>query len=453
MALQGKAILELAREKKVNNRIRREVVNRVEHKNDITALVDGIINEGNFFNAISASKILPIKQWFEGCLLTDIVNDKNIMMIAGNSNVVAQASNDAYTGTNTKRGSYNANESGLITNGWRNVFDWSTSQGNGTIASVCLCKAFVGAAEISNSLALEGGAPISEILGNASANSSALQNIQIIDYENEVGYEVNYTSGTITVNEYELNTKEYKLLGGVSDVIALKATHTISQTVNAFNSYTSSLSFTGSHIHILTWVRNSGTLYDYAINISNWSCTATTHTYSGVQFQDSASTLKDVLPIINGYIYAYASSGRKIVKCSLSNDADVTEYSNPLYAIEGLTDAEYNGGSVILPNGDWYKFPREINQQATNASCLYSHNGQFYVARTVSQTYYGAYQNYGMMSTNYGTILHRNRGGNFGYSIQALYPYVSTVANLEEAVTKSADLTMKLTYEITEASA
>ena len=76
--LQGKAILELAREKKVNNRIRREVVKRVEQKNDITALVDGIINEGNFFNAISNSKILPVKQWFEGCLLTDIVNDKDI---------------------------------------------------------------------------------------------------------------------------------------------------------------------------------------------------------------------------------------------------------------------------------------------------------------------------------------------------------------------------------------
>ena len=30
------------------------------------------------------------------------------------------------------------------------------------------------------------------------------------------------------------------------------------------------------------------------------------------------------------------------------------------------------------------------------------------------------------------------------------YPYVSTVNNLDEAVTKSADLTMKLTYEITE---
>ena len=43
MALQGKAILELAREKRINNRIRREVVKRVEHKNDITALVDGII--------------------------------------------------------------------------------------------------------------------------------------------------------------------------------------------------------------------------------------------------------------------------------------------------------------------------------------------------------------------------------------------------------------------------
>jgi hypothetical protein len=36
--------------------------------------------------------------------------------------------------------------------------------------------------------------------------------------------------------------------------------------------------------------------------------------------------------------------------------------------------------------------------------------------------------------------------------LETAFPWLSTINNLDEAVIKSADLTMKLTYEITESS-
>jgi hypothetical protein len=81
---------------------------------------------------------------------------------------------------------------------------------------------------------------------------------------------------------------------------------------------------------------------------------------------------------------------------------------------------------------------------------VYQHNGRFY--RVYAHRFGGAADagGYAMNVTGKGSVIASYHASETS-SIQlcTFFPYVSTVNNLEEAVTKSADLTMKLTYEIT----
>ena len=454
--LQGNTILEFAREKRINNRIKREVVKRIEKHNDITPLYENLLNDGDFNNSILPSKLFPASRFFAGCHLTDNTNVASLAMIAGNSNITAQAGDDAYSGDNLRRGSYNTNESGIITGGIRRVWDWSTSQGNGTIASVCLTTAQLGKADFSKTYVPADADVAFERLSEERGflvDESTIGNCSIIDIERNRAYGVTYDNGTITVKEFEINGTERSLL--VPNAAGyLLASHTISQSVLNYSKTTASVSYTGDYIHLLTFSSESNILNDYAIKLSDWSCSYTQHTYSGVSFTalTTANTMKnlykDAMPIIDSYVYAISDSGSKIVKCSLTDDIVVAEYSNPLHTVSGR---DGNGASVILPNGDFYKFDNPNNQAPVINSCLYFHNGEFYIAKNISfSSRYNCAQS--MNSNDYGSIIGLGLSTYSEYDsayIDLAFPYVSTVNNLDEAVKKAADLTMKLTYEIT----
>ena len=456
----GNTILEFAREKKVNNRVKREVVRRVEKHNNITPWISDLLHQGNYCQIIDPSKMLPLSQFVNGCLLTDKANDPTLSMIAGDSEITAQASNDSYSGTYSKRGTFNAIESGLITNGIRNVWDWGTAYGNGPIASVCCTRSEFGKTELGAIAAIpDTDAIASFILGGAGSygwydsDDNTLGRCQIIDYANERGYYVSYSSGTITIEVYRVPTLHLHLTDARFNAELIE-THTISQTVDNWDCRSASISFTGSAIHILTWTRNTGSLKDYAISLSDLdTITVTSHTYSGITFNDSyeawrtrGDVRKDILLIIGNYVWGL--SGSKIAKCNLlgNNDADVTVYDNPL----GTVSTYQNGSFVYLPNGDWYKTNIDSNPSSSPVETIYQHNGNFY--RVYAHRWGGASDSggYAMNVTGKGGVLASYRRADAS-SIQlcTFFPYVSTVNNLEEAVTKSADLTMKLTYEIT----
>lgn len=61
----------------------------------------------------------------------------NIWPRKGNK-MIGQAANFAYSGSNVRAGSYNPTESGPVENGYRYVWDFTTSQANGQISCACL---------------------------------------------------------------------------------------------------------------------------------------------------------------------------------------------------------------------------------------------------------------------------------------------------------------------------
>lgn len=479
--LQGNTILEFAREKRINNRIKREVVNRIEKHNAITPFVQDAITKGNFNMSIPNSSIMPLYQWFDGCVLTSGTNDASLGMIAQNSDIVACAGNTADSGsTDTRRGALNTTETADITGGRRFVWDWGTDRGNGLIQSIGLTRSALAIAELSQTVAPSAN-PINPILATITTGGvNSIANMTIIDYEKSVGYLVTYNNG-IVVTEYPLSTKAIKLIGSPYlktigyDGNVVSTTHNISNSTISNPSPdigNTSISYTGSHIHWIIW--SGATIKDYVINTSTWELDSSygtsgviTRTFTGVTFanihyyyQYNQHYKKDICPIIGNYVWCVGTVGGviKMLKCNLlgSSATEIFEYDNLFRTVLGMSDASYcNGVSVVLPNGDFIKTTATHDGETGDTSALYYHNDKFYLTRFNPDTNDGGYNSYrgiGMNANPYGTMLSTGYSTNGGPIVQFgfIHAFISTCNNLDAAVTKSADLTMKLVYDITE---
>jgi len=450
--LKGHARLELMR----NGRI----VHREEKDNTITPWMANCINRGNLNFMMSPDKIVPLKQWFAGCLLTDIENDTSISMIAHNAKVIAQASNNAYTGTNLRRGSFNTNESGDVPGGYRFVWDWTTSQGNGEIKSVCLTRPVFGATDITEDFSAP-DATCMEFMSSKYVRSARFQGPFILDYDREKVFTIRYdgTSGNekIIIDEYLINTYRYHLTGKLGDAVSLTASHKISQAVAGYDVNTTSVSYTGDYFYIFRITNGGNTMDEYKISVADWTCIKTSHTYTGVSFykhdgQNTGYLLKDIMPVISGYVFAYSYYNQKIYKINLSNDADIVEYDNPVAHVD--TSTRWNGPSILLPNGDFYKFSNIFADGSSAAT--YYHDGKFFrvMGNAINGNDWGeGYPN--LAGGSNGTIISTTTTDDASpngqaWEILTMYPYVSTVANLQNKVVKSYDLTMKLTYTVAE---
>ena len=433
--LHGHTQLDLLRDGKV--------VHRIEKDNTITGWIGNALSAGNFFNQIATNKIYPLSQWFSGCFLTDSANDATTSILAGNTNIVAQGGDDAYSGSNTKRGSFNAIESGSgVNNGKcfiRNVWDWNTSQGNcasgQSIASVCLTRGTLGKLQVydSQSDATSDGETNTFFEKLSSADFSIVGSPNIIDYENERAYKVTYDeSSTITVVEYFINTKLIHLFGTSASAIS-STTHTISQTLADYSGVSDGGRFalgydqTNQVIHVFTWTE-AGKLNDYSLDLSNNTASLSTKTYQGitlgyVKYYGNNRLIQAVL-MDNGYYYI--STSTKIYKLNMTNAADATEYNSPCTSARDAI--------IRLPNGDWYQ------PSYSDDYTIYHHNGSY-------KCVYGSLGKEGGWLSSATAVMHDS-----SYALAALFPFVSTVNNLESGseVRKTSDLSMKLTYTITE---
>lgn len=461
MALQGKLRLDFAREKRVNNRIKREIVNRVEKRNAITPWVQNMIQGGDFGCTLPKEKIMPMTQWFNGCLLTDQSNDPTKMMINGDSNVVAMAGNDAYTGTNAKRGSFNSSLSGRITSpngfwGQRFVWDWSTDKGNGFLGSVCLTRPALAIQELDASLSSTSISSQEVITSFINSNNSPACNfacLSAIDYANDIGYFIWVSNGVIYVDEYQISGTHLHLIG--DPYVATKLTNTPHAiTPTTMNTGTYSASFVNGTLYLLTFSGSKMTIY--TLDLSNDTCTMVERIYDGITFRgitsDGVQVVNDLYPLINGYVWAVNSNG-KMVKLNIAN-TDAQEFTAPIL----FNDNDKNGVCIVLENGDFYK----LQQVRDATTAVYYHNGVFYPAYLTfpnSGGYWYSHDRIHANSTGKGSVVMAS-GGKVEYNqntnnagdltISMIHPFISTCANLDEQVQKTADLTMQLTYEITE---
>jgi hypothetical protein len=150
MALKGKTTFELTN-------VETGEVRKIEDNNMVTKAFEYLFrlnfveSTGNlWFKALgteldnydntSVEHDKVMKMFTGGLVLFDSPLDEDVENIFPPSGVETTGcgATKAYTGLNTMAGSYNVAESGVIENGYKHVWDFGTSQGNGQIACACL---------------------------------------------------------------------------------------------------------------------------------------------------------------------------------------------------------------------------------------------------------------------------------------------------------------------------
>lgn len=476
MALEGRLRLDLSR--------KGQVVKRVEKKNTITSLFQNAVLEGDFQYLCNRSKIVP-ELFFDGCLLTDKANNANLSMIAGDSEIIAQAGNNTYTGTNSKRGSYIPLESSHFTSptdGFTKVWRWDNASGNGRINSVCLCPSAIGIFDFAENTTPPDGNPPNYPLGFSTSGSigddvypKTIGHLTIVDYNRGVGYYLTAKTDLteIYLDEFEVSTTRVRLLSSPDYVVSqIGSRHTY--TING-GLPNPSVSYTGDAIHIMSFENRtinsvpSVVLRDLKIDVedlTNYTELAS-HTYSdvtlctyrgGIQdFEGNILLVKDlfVYDDTNKYVYnlGYVNSVGKMLRFNISQDSNQVKAYDVSFAppLDGESGIQNNGASILLDNGDFFK-TNYLNMASGNY-IYYYHNDKVYavapVYRQGSEAIYSVNGGKGTVFflTNWG----KRAGTNRVYTeLNLFYPYVSTVANLDEEVNKTYDTDMTLTYTVRE---
>ena len=445
-----------------------KVIKSQEHDNAVTPWIANAINKGNFFDSIPSDKEFPLANWFSGVQLLSKNGDATQYMIPSDARVIACANNASGSdSTDLRRGNYNQDSSSVLldddgrVNGYKFVWYWSDTRGNcqadEKIKAVCLTRPDLAIGRYDTD-GLPPDAPICEHF-NTLTVSETLANCQLIDYENETAYAVSVSGTTLTVKSYQLDTKQYHICGvynnsGVMDITRELTSEDYTLLASASNA-TTSVSLVGNIIHVLTW--SGTTVTDYAIDTTDWSESHTSYTFdlgSGISILGgSGNTLKKDLILYDGTDLWIMGSDWNVYKCDTTTPANVEQFTSPI-------QLNTNGCFVKLPNGDIMKLG--YNHEGTNAPALYYHNGVLYAVRMAFGEVSWGWRVSAINVTPYGTVLYSlpysgRYNTDFFMQIGVPQGYVATVWNdtdgggSADQWQKTAGLTMRVIYEITEA--
>lgn len=168
---------------------------------NLYAMLASFASQRNNSSRVEAG--LYVKQphcFTQGLLLFEDEIDEdadNIWPREGNK-MIGQASDSSYSGPNTRAGSYNATESGPVENGYRYVWDFTTSQANGQISCACLTTPWGGGVGAGNDTFYSDFHtyvnPFSSISSQRTPDSQILLTTEgkplLIDYDKKCSYQL-----------------------------------------------------------------------------------------------------------------------------------------------------------------------------------------------------------------------------------------------------------------------
>ena len=482
-----------------------KVYKRVEQKNDVTDLVQDTFLDGNFGYLLQRDKSV-VMDFFDGCLLTDKQNSAALGMLAHDATVIAQAGNDTYTGSNSRRGSYIPLESSVFSDpslGFKKVWKWDNAYGNGRINSVCLAPHETAIFDYqAGALPIDGNPPNKPLgyssITDASASyasefSSSNAHLNIIDYNTGKGYYVclNSDRTALYIDEFEVSCSTVRILGDPDHIVRqIGSRHTIPispalPAPSTFGDFEVTMAYTGNAIHILSFSNftDSGvdkvSILDYKVLTSDLTqfveASPTPKVYSDVwlyPFPSSRDPESNLELIKDGFIYNDTdhylfnigrAGGENGTPSMLRFDLTSTNVKS--YGLSfappnrhGDLNGYLQAPSILLDNGDFYKFLRS-NNTLPNYYSYYYHNDQVFAVSPLSRMMPG---NVKLQAVNGGknTIISNFEvtnntnppSVNLIQQLDNLYPYVSTVANLSTEVVKTYEFDMTLSYSVREST-
>ena len=444
-------------------------VETIEESNMVTNAVNnlfGINPMGIFLNAggqydgqlVWNGNLLPIcPNMIGGILLFPKALEEDVdNLYPGSENLpVAYASNDVNATTNTQRGSMNVTESKVIDNGYRFVWEFTPSQGNGTIAAVGLTSA-KGGANAYGSIA-EDDTPFLQLrkiyIGSLDDDEQGVLFRAVeMDFEKNLLYSIAYESKTVVISKYRIPVFNIGLNEKLNDTtLTLIETKVLScSTFKFYGSYTPYGDFIdgrdGYWYGFSNQQNSSGdaTMLWIRIKKSDFSFTEGEWTLSNAALLAVGSMKVDSYPcrvirsvVRGGYLYVIGYEKTGMYKINISNPADVSfvafGYTSACKPLGGSGSCECYVqliGDLIIG----YDFQIDVNDK---------------VIQTVGTE---RFENIATPLFQYKQFL-TGWGGSYGNEYHFTYlltPYLATINNLSSAVVKNADKTMKITYTITE---
>ena len=412
MAIKGKSVIELYNP---NTKIKQ----RYEDENIVTNAFKYLFGQNYFAQANTdfMDKFLPLyKNGIGGIILFDSQIEENPDIVVAPSTVgcTGYASTSAYSGSDLSRGGMNVNETELIDNGMKFVWDFSTSQANGDIACVSLTHANGGKIGYGSKNSYESGNPnISWFMPvSLGLTSSGYNPTCIID-------DTLYYANTVSVNEIVL--KKYKIF---LKEIGLRNSYTTTKGIGEKRITISSI----SEVQRPVFCVDNGKAYlviDYNRildvtdfeNIKEYSLPVN-------------ATILNRMVVRGDYIYL-ETSNKKIEKYSISDT------SAKLNEITVKSDLSSNGmknvnGYIILNN-------TTMIDGKDNLRFTYLGGDINYLKHTPGQLYNPVF-------------IPHTQGSNSGVRVgcEIAPNYLVTINNLKVTITKTSAQTMKITYTLTE---
>lgn len=455
MKLKGKTTIELT---DVNT----GEVTTVEEENMITNALDYFFNSnpmGVFTYLQTTDTIKYFNKYFipmcpnilGGIMLFSEPLEENVENILPNTNKMpmAYAANNANPYEDIKRGSMNLNESMAITNGYKFVWDFATSQGNGTIAAAALTSCYGGEA-IYGSIHDDTSPFFLMKRENISSLESFIRlrymDAVELDADNEILYSISYSTDGISIYKLRIPVHTIGLnddLSGASyeileEKVIAPSTFQFVEYINLHGAFYDGKDGYWYGFGHRSNASGSATVYWIKISKADYSFTEGKWTLSNTYLED-AGDYKQSGPyrftqgcVRNGYYYVMSNSRTGVYKIAVDNSADITlialgitsetqglgQYSNCGTTMTLIEDILIGRDFMIL--GDDTVVLTKGDEKFSEISTPVFRWRQFLF---IWEPYYR--------------------------SIYLLTPFLATINNLASAVVKTADKTMKITYTLT----
>lgn len=343
----------------------------------------------------------------------------------------------------------------MLDNGYRFVWEFTPSQGNGTIAAVALTSAQGGRNVYGDMVGSEETFLVLKRVTLDAMEKEEMANIYSaveVDFANNVMYSIRFQDASVIVRKKKLPVFTVGINDRLNDMTCTLIEEKV-LTCNTFaflGSYTPYGNFFDGHDGYWYGFANQGnssgdaTMYWIKIKKDDYSFTEGVWTLSNAHLQAVGSFKVDTYVertnrgvIRNGYLYVPSYDLTGIYKINVNNSADVTfiefGFTSAGTALSGSgTGATY----IVLVNDliigyDYQIKPDDtVVQTAGSKRLMYAGTPLFQYKEFV--TTWGG---------NYGTDYH---------STFLVTPYLASINNLDSAVIKNTDKTMKITYELTE---
>lgn len=462
MRLKGTMVMELT---DVNT----QAVETITEENMITNAVNhilGINPMGVFYTEVEYStgmvwqgNMIPIcPNMIGGILLFSKALEENADNIypASDNLPVAYASNDVNSTANTARGSLNLTESKKLDNGYKFVWEFTPSQGNGTITAVALTSKFGGQNAFGS---LVGDAStflkIKDVnIGDMTmARQMVLFEAVEVDFEKNLLYSITFKDSAILIRRVRLPIFNIGLNETLDDssYVVLEEKTISTQTFRFLGDYTLNGEFMDGHdgywygfsnegnssgSATMVWTKISKS--DYSMTEGQWTLTNAKLMSVGERDGSSSYPERTIRCCVrNGYLYVPAYNKKGIYKINISNSSDVTLIDfgftskwKPL-CDAGTCEVYMTLIGDIIIAGDFQVLVNDTIVHTQGSARLNDSATPLFQYKEFLLGWGGSY-------------------GNEYRNIYLLTPYLASINNLSSAVVKTVDKTMKITYTLTE---